>query len=86
MSNPARIPYLGEIIHFTPSSTPPIRCQAALVIDPRPCADEIPAPPPPPALCRITLAAFDPLASSPTHLPLIPHDESRTPGTWHFAH
>lgn len=75
MSNPARQPYLGEDVHYTSYGTPggeySSLCRAAKITEVKPAA-------------QASVMVFNPTGLF-MH-PDLSHDESRAPGSWHFAH
>lgn len=73
MNNPARQPYITELVHYesfgTPGGEHPQTCRPAIVV-------EIYA-------LALQLVVFNPTG---LYFNLTPHDEERSGGTWHFAH
>ena len=74
MSNPARKPYITELVHYesygTPGGEHPKTCRPAVVVEVR-------------SESSLQLAVFNP---NGLYFNTTPHDEDRAGGTWHFAH
>ena len=75
MSNPARRPYLGESVHYTARGSrdgmyPPV-CRAAVITEPHEDGTS-------------AVTVFNPTGIFMHET--LEHNESRAPGSWHWAH
>jgi hypothetical protein len=76
VSNPARTPYITELVHYesygTPGGEHPQTCRPAIVIQVND-----------PQTRRLQLAVFNP---NGLYFNDTPHDEGRSGGSWHWSH